>query len=1277
MIDQERFACSRLISDHGDDLVEYENEQMSRSERADKARQGLIDSITNVLCFMRGVEHEDAKHTVDELRNTLREVIDTDWPEELQNAAIRPMLDVPFIARYRQEYWKPVMSADDLWRVFDLDGKYSALRVRKRHLAGLFDARADHDGIALVKEAQSEEALADLNALHEIRYPAGQDVDEEEDKKRKGHRRPVKISKYKLCQDAKLDTLLRRFAITPKELAENLAGAKRHTPVDLHEDPDTVAVDYVPGASLQGFREASTVLKALVWMGAKELASEPAIRRMVRERHFAQRAVVSCTCTRKGHDSAETQHLMFQYMLNHDHHDIEDEDVLRIMHARDEGLLKVKVSLREKDHERCVNDLSEQYVSDMHNETADAWNKLRREILETALSEMLYPSFELELLNQRARVAKSQVARGVQRELESRLRVAPYFYRDPPEGQDSKVVKPRRIMALCFGEPTECVVIDEWGEVIDYLSIALFVPSTSKGELRQTDRQKLEDFILKENPEVLVVGGSGGLKIRVLKDKLEGLMSELLHLGKIERAIDILLADQSVAYKYALSPRAPTEFPRYPPLRLQAVSLARRLQDPLREMAGMCAGRSDDVLSLHLHPLQDMLDRTERLKFLHRAFVNVVNENGVDINLAADRQNIYSHTVQFVAGLGPRKAQELLKIICQKGCVQYREQLMLDEDVRRVMREVVWTNCAAFLKITRNTSMWAESIDIGEYMDDDGKIHIKGGGPMERSRIHPEVYSFAMKMTSDALEEDNCMETVKRGMHESIHADLCKKLDDLDLDFYAGQLEDSGFGKRKYTLKDIRAELQDAFPDVRPQRGTDQRGGLLPWELSKREEFNLILGESDRPGPAGPQGQPTVISTLIDQVAHVKVRKIIYSKPREHEAPDAYGAPFKVILQMENGLQGELMAEEFADQERPEDAQKFMALLHEDQVLSCVIIRVDVEDFKVILSARASLLARVERTVAKKEEKKKIAYAKRNIHHPMFKNFSRAATIKKLEEGDVGDYIIRPSKAGTAFLNVTRKVHEGVYHDAQVVMEGQPNSLAIGKVLKVDDMAFEDLDELAIGYVEPLATNDKKLIEHEKFFQGPSEEIKTKLVALKQAAGGKGTPYMFGFNFAEPGKFILFWLPGMATVREESVRSVPLGYRFRKQVFASPNRLINYFKQHAMDEDQACRVPQQQGRPGMGPPGYMPPPGGPPGPPRGPPPSTWGPGPPQHGGWGAGGPPMPPPAAAAGGWGQGAGGGWGTAPVGGGGGGGGHCPGWGGGGVRGATAAVEGVKGRG
>ena len=58
----------------------------------------------------------------------------------------------------------------------------------------------------------------------------------------------------------------------------------------------------------------------------------------------------------------------------------------------------------------------------------------------------------------------------------------------------------------------------------------------------------------------------------------------------------------------------------------RGASRGRGGQDPLREMAGLCVGKSDDVLSLTLHPLQDTLDRAERLRFLHRAFVTVVNE---------------------------------------------------------------------------------------------------------------------------------------------------------------------------------------------------------------------------------------------------------------------------------------------------------------------------------------------------------------------------------------------------------------------------------------------------------------------------------------------------------------------------------------------------------------------------------------------------------------------------------------------------------------------------
>ncbi len=99
---------------------------------------------------------------------------------------------------------------------------------------------------------------------------------------------------------------------------------------------------------------------------------------------------------------------------------------------------------------------------------------------------------------------------------------------------------------------------------------------------------------------------------------------------------------------------------------------------------------------------------------INRAFVTVVNEVGVDINLAADKPAIHSHPVQFISGFGPRKASELLQLMRQKGCLHYREQLLEEYDYRTFIRRCVWTNAAAFLRITKNSSMWDDELDVGQ-----------------------------------------------------------------------------------------------------------------------------------------------------------------------------------------------------------------------------------------------------------------------------------------------------------------------------------------------------------------------------------------------------------------------------------------------------------------------------------------------------------------------------------------------------------------------------------
>ena len=174
---------------------------------------------------------------------------------------------------------------------------------------------------------------------------------------------------------------------------------------------------------------------------------------------------------------------------------------------------------------------------------------------------------------------------------------------------------------------------------------------------------------------------------------------------------------------------------------------------------------------------------------------------------------------------------------------------------------------------------------------------------------------------------------------------------------------------------------------------------------------------------------------------------------------------------------------------------------------------------------------------------------------------------------------------------------------------------------------------------------EKKLTEHDKFYGGDAQEIRARLIEQKQAAGGKGTPYCVGFNPAPHSSgFILFWLPGTKTVQEEKIKVTLAGYKFRDQTFASPSRLINWFKGHAMDLFQQ----QTQLRPSMPPPASYkmqgPPQGRDPG-----------------GGvqWGMGSsqaprnaPPGGPPAAAAGSWNgpPGGDGGWGSGGGGGGGG---------------------------
>ena len=102
-------------------------------------------------------------------------------------------------------------------------------------------------------------------------------------------------------------------------------------------------------------------------------------------------------------------------------------------------------------------------------------------------------------------------------------------------------------------------------------------------------------------------------------------------------------------------------FPEYPELLCEAVSLGRRLQDPLLEITALASAENDELLALQMDPLQSALDPDELRPCLELEVVTRVNDVGVDVNFCLE----YPHAVSmlpYVCGLGPRKAIFLLKV---------------------------------------------------------------------------------------------------------------------------------------------------------------------------------------------------------------------------------------------------------------------------------------------------------------------------------------------------------------------------------------------------------------------------------------------------------------------------------------------------------------------------------------------------------------------------------------------------------------------------------------
>uniref|UniRef100_A0A8C5RCP7 SPT6 homolog, histone chaperone and transcription elongation factor n=1 Tax=Laticauda laticaudata TaxID=8630 RepID=A0A8C5RCP7_LATLA len=1093
--------------------------------------------------------------------------------------------EVPFIAFYRKEYVEPELHINDLWRVWQWDEKWTQLKIRKQNLTRLFEKMQAYqyeqisadpdkplaDGIRALdttdmerlKDVQSMDELKDVYNHFLLYY--GRDIpkmqnaakasrkkhkrvredgegEDGEDDEQKGPelKQASRRDMYTICQTAGLDGLAKKFGLTPEQFGENLRDSyQRHETEQFPAEPLELAKDYVCRGLLHG---------------GLQIAREPLVRQVLRPRRFQERAKINVAPPRRDVDEAHYAY-SFKYLKNKPVKELRDEQFLKISLAKEENLLTIDISVDMKgvdgygSDQSYFEEIKAFYYRDEFSHQVQEWNRQRTLAIERALRQFLYPQMAKELMNKLLLEAKECIVKACSRKLYNWLKVAPYR-------PDQQV------------EEDEDLMDENQGKGIRVLGIAF----------------------------------SSARDAQMLVEDVKRIVHELEQ-GQQLSSIGVELVDNELATLYMNSKKSETEFRDYPPVLRQAVSLARRIQDPLVEFAQVCSP-DEDILCLKLHSMQDHVVKEELLGALYCEFINRVNEVGVDVNRAIAHPHSQA-LLQYVCGLGARKGTHLLKILKQNNTrLENRTQLV----TMCHMGPKVFINCAGFIKI--------DTASLGDSTD--SYIEVLDG-----SRVHPETYEWARKMAVDALEYDESAEDANpAGALEEI-LENPERLKDLDLDAFAEELERQGYGDKHITLYDIRAELSCRYKDLRS-----------PYRSPNSEEvFNMLTKETPETFYIG-----KLIICNVTGIAHRRPQGESYDQAIRNDETGLWQCPFcqqdnfpelsevwnhfdsgscpgqaiGVKTRLDNGVTGFIPTKFLSDKvvKRPEERVKVGMTVH------CRIMKIDIEKFSADLTCRTSdLMDRSnewklpkdahydfadEASDHKQDEELKrkqqrtsewtSSYIKRVIAHPSFHNINFKQAEKMMETMDQGDVIIRPSSKGENHLTVTWKVCDNIYQHVDVREEGKENAFSLGSTLWINTEEFEDLDEIVARYVQPMASFARDLLSH-KYYQdcsgGDRKKLEELLVKTKKE---KPTfiPYFICSCKDLPGKFLLGYQP-RGKPRIEYVTVTPEGFRYRNHVFPTVNGLFRWFKDHYQDPAPMAPPPSLAQRNREGPLNCLPP----------------------------------------------------------------------------------------
>ncbi|XP_030926498.1 transcription elongation factor SPT6 homolog isoform X4 [Quercus lobata] len=1086
-------------------------------------------------------------------------------------------LDIPFIAMYRKEEClsllkDPEQPEDDdenqdknektptlkwhkvLWAIQDLDRKWLLLQKRKSALQSYYNKRFEEESrrvydvtrlnlnqqlfdsiMKSLKAAGSEREVDDVDSKFNLHFPSGEvGVDEGQ------YKRPKRKSLYSICSKAGLWEVANKFGYSSEQFGLQLSLEKMRN--DELEDPKETPEEMASNFTCAMFETPQAVLKGARHMAAVEISCEPCVRKHVRS-NFMDHAVVSTCPTPDGNLAIDSFHQFagVKWLREKPLSAFDDAQWLLIQKAEEERLLQVTVKMPERDLEKLINEFNEYYLSDGVSKSAQLWNEQRKLILQDALFGFLMPSMEKEARSLLTSRAKNWLLMEYGNVLWNKVSVGPYQRKETDINSDEEAAP--RVMACCWGPgkpATTFVMLDSSGEVLDVLytgSLTLRSQNVNDQQRKKNDQERVLKFMTDHQPHVVVLGAVN-LSCTRLKEDIYEIIFKMVEenprdVGHEMDGLSIVYGDESLPRLYENSRISSDQLPSQSGIVKRAVALGRYLQNPLAMIATLC-GPGREILSWKLSSLENFLNPDEKYGMIEQVLVDVTNQVGVDINLAISHEWLFA-PLQFISGLGPRKAASLQRSLVRAGAIFTRKDFVTVHGLGKK----VFVNSVGFLRV-RRSGLAASSSQFIDLLDD--------------TRIHPESYNLAQELAKDVYDEDirgdtNDDDDALEMAIEHVR-DRPSILRSLDVDEYANG---KNRANKRETFYDIKRELMQGFQDWRKQYE----------EPSQDDEFYMISGETEETLAEG-------------RIVQATVRRVQGQK---------------AICVLESGLTGMLMKEDYSDDWREAELSD---RLHEGDILTCKIKSIQKNRYQVFLVSKESEMrsnrlqyvrnadpyyhedrSRLQSEQDKARKEKELAkkhFKPRMIVHPRFQNITLDEAKEFLSDKDPGESIISPSRHGPSHLTLTLKVYDGVYAQKDIVEGGKEHKditslLRIGKSLKIGEDTFEDLDEVMDRYVDPLVSHLKAMLSYRKFRKGTKAEV-DELLRIEKSENPTRIVYCFGISHEHPGTFILTYVRS-TNPHHEYIGLYPKGFKFRKRMFEDIDRLVAYFQRHIDDPQSA------------------------------------------------------------------------------------------------------------